>query len=61
MISRYAGRSGVIDQENPKNGHQRIVEDRDNIKHLEVFFNGRWIHDSKCREFTNKECNKIKR
>ena len=57
MIIGYAGRSGV----NPKNGHQRVVQDRDSIKHLEVFMNGRWMHDSKCREFTNKECNKIKR
>lgn len=60
MINRYTGRSGGIDHTNPKNGHQRVVEDRDSIKHLEVFMNGRWIHDNKCREFTNKECNKIK-
>jgi hypothetical protein len=61
MINRYTGRLGGIEHTNPKNGHQRVVEDRDSIKHLEVFFNGRWIHDSKCKELTNKECNKIKR
>ena len=56
MINRYTGRLGGIEHRNPKNGHQRIVENRDNIRHLEVFINGRWIHDNKCRGFTNKEC-----
>jgi hypothetical protein len=55
-----AGRSGVIGHWNPKNGRQRVVQDRDSVKHLEIFMNGRWIHDDKCSGFTNKQCNKIK-
>jgi hypothetical protein len=54
----YTGALGTLN--NPKNGYQRVVEDRDGVKHLEVFFNGRWIHDYRCREFTNKECKRIK-
>src|SRR5918911_27399 len=34
---------------NPKNGHQRVIVDRDDIKHLEFFMNGSWRHDIKCR------------
>jgi hypothetical protein len=41
---------------NPKNGHQRVIVDRDDIKHLEFFMNGSWRHDPKCRELTNKDC-----
>jgi hypothetical protein len=41
---------------NPKNGHQRVIVDRDNNKHLEFFMNGSWRHDPKCRELTNKDC-----
>lgn len=41
---------------NPKNGYERVVEDRDNNKHLQIFMNGSWRHSSKCRESTNKEC-----
>ena len=40
---------------NPKNGYERVVEDRDNSKHLEVFMYGSWRHSAKCRESTNKE------
>lgn len=58
MINRYTERLAGIEHRNPKNGHQRVVEDRDSIKHLEVFINGRWIHDNKCRGFTNKDCKK---
>ena len=43
---------------NPKNCQQRVVTDRDNNSHLEVFFNGSWRHDNTCKEFTNKECRK---
>lgn len=43
-----------------KNGHERIVSDRDNNKHLEYFMNGQWRHSDKCREFTNKDC-RVKR
>ena len=39
-----------------KNGHERIVTDRDNIKHLEYFMNGQWRHSDNCKDFTNKEC-----
>ena len=60
MINRYSDSLGAIQHGNPKNGYQRVVQDRDSIKHLEIFINGRWIHDSKCRGYTNKDCNKIK-
>lgn len=43
-----------------KNGHERIVTDRENSRHLEYFNNGQWRHSEKCREFTNKDC-KIKK
>lgn len=43
-----------------KNGQERIVTDRDNLKHLQYFNNGQWRHSEKCRLFTNKDC-KIKR
>jgi hypothetical protein len=56
MINYNTGSVGRFNQQNPKNGHQRVVADRDNIQHLEVFMNGSWRHDSKCREYTNKEC-----
>jgi hypothetical protein len=39
-----------------KNGHERIVTDRDNVKHLEYFMNGQWRHSDNCKDFTNKEC-----
>ena len=39
-----------------KNGHERIVSDRDNAKHLEYFMNGQWKHSENCKTFTNKEC-----
>ena len=41
-----------------KNGHERIVNDRDNAKHLEYFMNGQWKHSENCKTFTNKECTK---
>ncbi len=39
-----------------KTGHQRVVSDRDNAKHLEYFMNGQWKHSENCKDFTNKEC-----
>ncbi len=39
-----------------KNGHEHVVSDRDNIKHLQYFTNGQWRHSDKCKEFTNKDC-----
>ena len=58
MINYYSGSIGRADLHNPKNGYQRVVADRDNIQHLQVFMNGSWRHDSKCREYINKECRK---
>lgn len=39
-----------------KNGHERIVQDRDNQKHLQYFNNGQWRHSDKCKQFANKDC-----
>ena len=39
-----------------KNGQERVVNDRDNAKHLEYFMNGQWRHSNNCKDFTNKEC-----
>ena len=39
-----------------KNGEERVTTNRDNIRHLEYFNNGQWRHSSKCKEFTNREC-----
>ncbi|HEX9317587.1 MAG TPA: hypothetical protein VF884_01495 [Nitrososphaeraceae archaeon] len=39
-----------------KNGHERIVSDRDNVKHLQYFTNGQWRHSDKCKQATNSEC-----
>jgi hypothetical protein len=39
-----------------KNGHERIVSDRDNAKHLEYFMNGQWKHSENCKTFTNRDC-----
>lgn len=39
-----------------KNGQERIMSDRDNIKHLQYFNNGQWRHSDKCKQFTNKDC-----
>jgi len=39
-----------------KNGHERVISDRDNNKHLQYFNNGQWRHSDKCKQFTNKEC-----
>jgi hypothetical protein len=44
---------------NPKNGHERVITNNKDTRHLEIFMNGRWMHSEKCREYTNKEC-KIK-
>lgn len=39
-----------------KDGQERVISDRDNIKHLQYFANGQWRHSDKCKEFTNKDC-----
>jgi hypothetical protein len=39
-----------------KNGQERVITDRDNIKDLQYFANGQWRHSDKCKKFTNKEC-----
>ncbi|MGH9951472.1 MAG: hypothetical protein ACRD5J_07600, partial [Nitrososphaeraceae archaeon] len=37
------------DPSHPKNGTQRVVtDDADGSNHLEVFFNGSWMHDYRC-------------
>lgn len=41
---------------NPKNGYQRVVTNHDGVSHLQVFMNGSWRHDYRCREHTNKDC-----
>ena len=41
---------------NAKNGHERVVNDRDNVKHLQYFMNGQWKHSENCKNLTNKEC-----
>jgi hypothetical protein len=33
----YKGTIGRFNINNPKNGQQRVIADRDNFKHLEVF------------------------
>lgn len=58
MVNYTGGNIGRTSLHNPKNCQQRVVTDRDNNSHLEVFFNGSWRHDSTCKEFTNKECRK---
>gem|GEM_PF-4953255 len=43
----------------PKDGDERIVSDKDNIKHLECFENGNWKHiRKKCRAKINPICNR---
>jgi hypothetical protein len=41
---------------NPKNGYQRIVTNYEGVGHLQVFMNGSWRHDYRCKEHTNKNC-----
>jgi hypothetical protein len=41
-----------------KNGQTRVVEDRDNNKHLEFFTNGSWFHSPMCKEIMNDSCTK---
>ena len=44
---------------NPKNGTQKVVTDpTDGSNHLEVFMNGSWMHDYRCKDQTNKDCRK---
>ncbi|HEX7032865.1 MAG TPA: hypothetical protein VF172_07690 [Nitrososphaera sp.] len=43
----------------PKDGDERIVSDKDDIKHLEYFENGNWKHiHERCRTKINPICNK---
>jgi hypothetical protein len=44
-----------------KNGETRIVFDNNKDKHLEYFMNGSWRHSPKCKENTNKVCDKIQK
>jgi len=47
----------LIRSSSPKNGQERVIADRDGIKHFEYFVNGSWRHHSaKCRLWVNKEC-----
>ena len=39
-----------------RDGHERVVTDRDNQKHLQYFRNGNWWHSDSCKVYTNKEC-----
>ena len=56
-MRNYTGPSSRFAVTNPKNGTERTVADRDDMKHLEVFNNGSWRHiPEKCREYTNKDC-----
>jgi hypothetical protein len=41
-----------------KNGTQRVVIDAYGSNHLQVFMNGSWRHDYRCKEHTNKDCKK---
>ena len=43
-----------------KNGETRVVFDNNKDKHLEYFMNGR-RHSPKCKENTNKVCDKIQK
>jgi hypothetical protein len=56
MINYNISNIGRANLYNPKNGHQRIIADRDNIPASPSFLNGSLRYDSKCREYTNKEC-----
>ena len=59
MRNNNNGQSNRFVATNPKNGHERIIVDRDERKHREIFNNGSWRHSQeKCREYTNKECRK---
>lgn len=43
----------------PKNGQERVTIDRDGVRHLQYFANGSWRHhNTKCKLWVNKECNK---
>ena len=41
---------------NPENGTRRIQRETDGINHLQIFYNGSWRHDIKCKLKTNKDC-----
>jgi len=41
---------------NPENGTRRIQKETDGVTHLQIFYNGSWRHDQKCKLKTNKEC-----
>jgi hypothetical protein len=58
-MRNYSGPSSRFVATNPKNGSERIVVDREDAKHIEVFMNGSWRHmQEKCREYINKDCRK---
>ena len=41
---------------NPENGSRRIQKETDGATHLQIFYNGSWRHDQKCKLKTNKDC-----
>lgn len=41
---------------NPENGTRRIQRETDGVNHLQIFYNGSWRHDIKCKLKTNKDC-----
>jgi hypothetical protein len=58
-MRNYSGPASRFVATNPKNGHERIVTDREEARHLQIFMNGSWRHiQDKCREYTNKDCRK---
>jgi hypothetical protein len=49
-ISGVAAKYGSKDPSLPKNGTQRVVTDiADGSNYLQVFMNGSWIHDYRCK------------
>ena len=38
---------------NPENGTRRIEKETDGINHLQIFYNGSWRHNQKCKLKTN--------
>ncbi|MPZ07805.1 MAG: hypothetical protein GEU26_15565 [Nitrososphaeraceae archaeon] len=56
VMGYFQSRSSWEGPSNPKNGHQRVVTNNDGVNHLQVFVNGSWWHDFRCKEHTNKDC-----
>jgi hypothetical protein len=50
-----ASKYGARNPSHPKNRTQRVVTDSaDGSDHLQVFMNGSWMHDYRCKDQTNK-------